>query len=69
MTNRIRLLCIALVAVLSGCSTTPETPPLIEIDGAYVGAVERAAERTGADVLWVNPPSRQRDTSEDDAGP
>jgi len=66
-TRNIRLLAlIVLAAALAGCSTTPEPHSPTVVDGAYVGSVERAAERVGPDVIWINPPRRARDLEDED---
>lgn len=67
MTRNIRLLAlIVLAATLAGCSTTPEPRSPTVVDGAHVGSVERAAERVGTDVIWINPPRRARDLEDED---
>ena len=47
------------VAVLSGCAGTrpaPETVTVGSDTARYMQAVQANADKTGADVVWVNPP-------------
>lgn len=42
-------------------STQAAQPPRITTDDAYIGRVNREAERRGLTVQWINPPRRRRD--------
>lgn len=56
------LVLIATASLLSACASNPnndQVAPSYAADDAdlqYVKAVEYAAERTGADVVWINRP-------------
>lgn len=66
MTRNIRLLAlIVLAAAVAGCSTTPKQRSPTVVDGVYVSTIERAADRVGTDVIWINPPRRARDVEDE----
>ncbi|GAB3743608.1 hypothetical protein [Lysobacter olei] len=64
---------VLMVAVLAAASTAgcasmkeestyvapPATPSLQDRDLAYIGAVEKIAQRRGIEVVWVNPPTKR----------
>jgi|GEM_PF-2041344 len=70
MQNRSRILAFSLAAIaIAGCSSMGEkssysaservsSPSQSNIDEAYVAAVEIRARRYGADVIWVNIPTK-----------
>lgn len=55
--------------VLSGCASTQQagvpTARQYEPDTQYIAAVERAVKRAGVKVIWVNPPEKKVDSSDD----
>jgi ornithine carbamoyltransferase len=50
------LLAVAAALVGAGCATL--TPVESDVDEAYVAAVERAAQRYGTQVIWINYPRK-----------
>lgn len=66
--NKLSLcLCLALLVMLLGaCATTPDREQIERdvqaaynpFDADYVETVNRAANRLGTRVIWVNPPRR-----------
>ena len=51
------LMGLAGLAFLAGCATPPQ-PVDDGIDHAKVQLIERAAQRFGTQVIWINPPKR-----------
>lgn len=71
MKTRVSLFLVPLALaglVLSGCaSTQPAGEPVArkyEQDKQYIAAVENAAKRMALTVIWVNPPEKKVETSD-----
>lgn len=65
MKIRLLLATTALVLVLPACTTTGNTlasaPAYNDgYDHAYMARIERAAQSTGTQIIWVNPPKLKK---------
>ena len=61
--SSIALACLAALA-LSACATAPTPRSPTEVDKEYVGMVNANARLAGVDVVWVNPPRKDRQKQE-----
>jgi starvation-inducible outer membrane lipoprotein len=58
--NMTKTLLIAAVMVMAGCSTVdPAKAPDPDVDHAYVAKVEQSARLGGAQVVWVQRPTKR----------
>lgn len=47
--------------LLSACASLESAERQgFEVRGDYIAAVERAAKRSGVEVIWLNPPTQRR---------
>ena len=55
------LVVLTAVVVTTGCASTsqPGRSELDDVDVAYVSAVERAAQRFGTQIVWINYPRKR----------
>ena len=71
MKIRLLLATSAVMLVLPACSTTGNTlasaPSYNDgYDHAYMAKIERAAESTGTQILWINPPKAKKGNDHND---
>jgi hypothetical protein len=69
MKIRLLLATSALMLVLPACSTTGNTLASRYDDGydhAYMAKVERAAEASGTEIIWINPPKAKKSDDQHD---
>ena len=71
MKIRLLLVACAMTILLPACSTTGNTlasAPRYDdgYDHAYMAKVERAAEGTGTQIIWINPPKAKKSDGHDD---
>lgn len=64
MKKYLTILIAASALVLSACASAPEPRSPTVVDQDYVGTVEAHARQAGVDVVWINPPRKDRNTEE-----
>ncbi|MGY6553144.1 MAG: hypothetical protein ACXIUM_01350 [Wenzhouxiangella sp.] len=61
MKIRIVLMAALVSGMVSGCASLESGERRgLEVQGEHVAAVERAADQQGVEVIWINPPQKQR---------
>lgn len=70
-TLSLKLMLACLVALTGGCAATPDRAQIEQevqaaynpFDAEYMEMVQQNARRSGARVIWVNPPRKSDDTN------
>lgn len=61
-------LMVAAGLLVAGCAHNGARPgPGEEVDGRYIHAVDNTARKHGAQVIWINPPTRKSQDNRGDA--